>query len=86
MKVVCIEQCNENVMVFIVLYVDDIILIRNNEKVLSDIKKWLSKQFNLMNLGDMTHILGIKVTRDCKKKMCLSQRKYIDTIVTCFSM
>ena len=31
------KKCNENVVVFLVLYVDDILLIGNNVKVLSDV-------------------------------------------------
>ena len=34
-------------LVFLVLYVDDILLIRNNVELLADIKKWLANQFQI---------------------------------------
>lgn len=44
-------------MVFLLLYVDDILLIGNNVKVLSDVRVWLSKQFDMKDLG--SRLLGI---------------------------
>ncbi|MCQ7012854.1 hypothetical protein M9Y11_18445, partial [Clostridioides difficile] len=86
------EQCvyrrrDENVVVFLVLYVDDILLIGNSKKVLSDVRVWLSKQFDMKDLGEAGHILGIKIIRDRRKRsLCLSQASYIDTILTRFNM
>lgn len=81
------KKCDGNVVVFLVLYVDDILLIGNNVKVLSNVRVWLSKQFDMKDLGEVGHILGIKVLRDRKKRMLgLSQASYIDTILTRFSM
>jgi len=81
------KKCNGNVVVFLVLYVDDILLIGNNVKVLSDVRVWLSKHFDMKDLGEAGHILGIKVTRDRKRRMlCLSQESYINTVVSRFSM
>ena len=42
---------NGRCVVFLVLYVDDILLIGNDVKVLSDVKKWLSEQFQMKDLG-----------------------------------
>ncbi|CAA0832955.1 Uncharacterized mitochondrial protein AtMg00810, partial [Striga hermonthica] len=48
---------------------------------------WLSKQFDMKDLGEAGHILGIRVVRDRKKRMlCLSQSSYIDTVLARFSM
>ncbi|MCQ7016867.1 DDE-type integrase/transposase/recombinase, partial [Clostridioides difficile] len=86
------EQCvyrkaDGNVVVFLVLYVDDILLIGNSVKMLSDVRVWLSKQFDMKDLGEAGHILGIKIIRDRKKRMLtLSQASYIDTILTRFNM
>ncbi|CAA0832574.1 cysteine-rich RLK (RECEPTOR-like protein kinase) 8, partial [Striga hermonthica] len=81
------KKSNGNVVVFLVLYVDDIILIGNDVKILSDVKVWLSEQFQMKDLGEASYILGIKVIRDRKKRMlCLSQAAYIDTVIARFSM
>ena len=45
--------------VFLVLYVDDILLIENDVGTLSAVKVWLSTQFDMNNLGEASHILGI---------------------------
>ena len=50
---------------FLVLYVDDILLIENNVKILGNIKAWLSTQFFMKNM----YILGIKIYRDRPKRI-----------------
>ena len=41
----------------------------------------------MKDLGEASHILGIKLLRDRKQRMiCLSQATYIDKILTRFSM
>ena len=47
--------------VFLVLYVDDILLIGNDVSILQSIKIWLSKNFSMKDLGEATYILGIKI-------------------------
>ena len=75
------------VVVFLVLYVDDILLIGNSVKVLSYVKGYLKKQFDMKDLGEANYILGIKLLRDQKNKvLALSQASYIDKIVTRFGM
>ncbi|KAL0403952.1 UNVERIFIED_CONTAM: Retrovirus-related Pol polyprotein from transposon TNT 1-94 [Sesamum radiatum] len=49
---------------FLVLYVDDILLIGNDVKMLGDTKAWLSTQFSMKDLGEASYILGIKIIRD----------------------
>ena len=74
-------------MVFFVLYVDDILLIGNDVETLSNVKKWLVEQFQMKDLGEVSHILGIQIIRDCKNKLLeLSQASYIDKVLARFSM
>ena len=74
-------------MVFLVLKVDDILLIENDIEVLSSVKGWLPKQFDMNDLGEANYILGIKLLRDRKNKvLALSQALYIDKILARFSM
>ncbi|CAA0820091.1 cysteine-rich RLK (RECEPTOR-like protein kinase) 8, partial [Striga hermonthica] len=81
------KKSDGNVVVFLGLYVDDILLIGNSVKMLSDVKVWLSKQFDMKDLGEVGHVLGIKVIRDReKRKLCLSQSTYIDTVLKRFNM
>ncbi|KAL0413385.1 UNVERIFIED_CONTAM: Retrovirus-related Pol polyprotein from transposon TNT 1-94 [Sesamum radiatum] len=45
---------------FLMLYVDDILLIGNDVKMLGDTKVWLSTQFSMKNLGEASYILEIQ--------------------------
>ena len=58
------KRCSGNVVVFLILYVDDILLIGNDVGNLSSVKVWLSWQFDMKDLGEASHILGIKLLRD----------------------
>ena len=49
---------------FLVLYVDDILLIGNDECMLSSVKAWLSKNFSMKDLGEATYELGRRICRD----------------------
>ena len=72
---------------FLVLYVDDILLIGNDVGVMSLVNVWLSSQFDMKDLGEANFILGIKLWRDCKNKMLsLSQAGYIDKVLERFNM
>ena len=63
--------------IFLVLYVDNILLIGNHVEVLSNVKGWLKNQFEMKDLGKANYILGIKILRDRKNKLLtLSQALY----------
>ena len=85
---ICVyKKTNESAVVFLVLYVDDILLIRNDVSVLQSVKIWLSKNFSMKDLGETTYILGIKIYRDRTKRLLgLSQSTYIDKMLKRFSM
>ena len=73
--------------IFLVLYIDDILLIENDVEVLSDVKDWLKNQFEMKDLGEANYILRIKILRDRKNKLlALSQVSYIDKILARFNM
>ncbi|KAL0355712.1 UNVERIFIED_CONTAM: Retrovirus-related Pol polyprotein from transposon RE1 [Sesamum radiatum] len=54
---------------YLVLYVDDILLIGNDVKMLGDIKVWLSTQFSMKDMGEASYIIGIKIYRDRSRRM-----------------
>jgi len=72
---------------FLILYVDDILLIGNDIPMLSSVKIWLQNHFQMKDLGEAQKILGIRIYRDRSKRMlALSQESYIDKILERFSM
>ena len=73
--------------VFLVLYVDNILLIGNDVETLSNVKKWLAEQFQIKDLEEASYIIGIQIIRDCKNKiLALSQASYIDKVLVRFSI
>ena len=58
----CVYKRNQDkVVMFLVVYVDDILLIGNDVGVMSSVKVWLSSQFDMKDLGEANFILGIKL-------------------------
>ena len=53
-------KCKNNVTLVIVLYVDDMLLIRPNEKQTANFKTDLNTLFEMSNLGLLHHYLGIE--------------------------
>ncbi|KAL0293524.1 UNVERIFIED_CONTAM: Retrovirus-related Pol polyprotein from transposon RE2 [Sesamum radiatum] len=72
---------------YLVFYVDDILLIGDDVKMLSDIKVWLSTQFSMKDVGEASYILGIKINRDRSRRMLgLTQSSYIEKVLKRFKM
>ena len=72
---------------FLILYVDDILLIGNNVELLESIKGYLNKSFSMKDLGEAAYILGIKIYRDRSKRLIgLSQSTYLDKVLKRFKM
>ncbi|KAL0451323.1 UNVERIFIED_CONTAM: Copia protein [Sesamum latifolium] len=72
---------------YLVLYVDDILFIRNDVKILGDIKAWLSTQLSMKDMGEASYILGIKIYRDRSRRMLgLTQSSYIEKVLKRFKM
>jgi hypothetical protein len=72
---------------FLILYVDDILLIGNDIPTLDKVKSYLGKSFDMKDLGEAAYILGIKIYRDRSRRIIgLSQSTYIDKVMKRFSM
>ena len=63
------KNVNGSAIVFLILYVDDILLIGNDDSTLQSIKIWLSSNFSMKDLGEATYIFGIKIYRDRSKRL-----------------
>ncbi|KAJ9536625.1 hypothetical protein OSB04_un000174 [Centaurea solstitialis] len=76
-----------SIVTFLVLYVDDILLIGNDIPTLQSVKAWLSKCFQMKDLGEAAYILGIKIYRNRSRRLIgLSQGTYIDKVLKRFRM
>ena len=54
---------------FLILYVDDILLIGNDIEFLDSIKGYLNKSFSMKDLGEVAYILGIKIYTDRSRRL-----------------
>ncbi|KAK8662705.1 hypothetical protein V6N13_024596 [Hibiscus sabdariffa] len=81
------KKFSGSIVSFLVLYVDDILIIGNDIPTLQSIKTWLSSCFSMKDLGDAAYILGVKIYRDRSRRLLgLSQSTYIDKVLKRFSM
>jgi hypothetical protein len=71
--------------VYLLLYVDDIIIKDNNSTAISDIISQLSAAFELKDLGPLRYFLGLQI--DYKKvRLFVHQHKYITDLLHKFQM
>jgi hypothetical protein len=60
-----VKKVGKNV-VYLVVYVDDMLIIGNNESFITSIKKELNKFFEMTNWGHLHYYLGIEVIQNPK--------------------
>ncbi|KAL0359923.1 UNVERIFIED_CONTAM: Retrovirus-related Pol polyprotein from transposon TNT 1-94 [Sesamum angustifolium] len=72
---------------YLVLYVNDILLIGNDVKMLGEIKAWLTTQFSVKDMGEVSYIFDIKIYKGRSRKMLEStQSSYIKKVLKRFKM
>ena len=73
--------------IFLILYVDDILLASSDMDLLLDTKRFLSSSFDMKDLGEASYVLGIEIHRDRKKgALGLSQKAYLEKILRQYGM
>ena len=61
----CIYQkVNGSKFCFLVLYVDDILLVANDKGMLYKVKKFLSKNFDMKDMSETSYVISIKIHRE----------------------
>lgn len=77
----------EHTHVFMVVYVDDILLIENDIPMLQVVKYSLRNSFSMKDLEEESYILGMQIYRDRSKVLIgLRQSTYIDKVLKCFNI
>lgn len=69
----------------IIIWVDDLIIAASNEEVMKDVKKMLSENFKMKDLGKLKHFLGIHFTQS-DGHVTMSQEEYANKILERFNM
>ncbi|KAI3710140.1 hypothetical protein L2E82_39914 [Cichorium intybus] len=81
------KKASGSIVIFLILYVDDILLFGNDIPTLKGVKTFLENCFSMKDLGEAAYVLGIKIYRDRSKRLIgLSQSVYIDKILKRFKM
>ncbi|KAJ8492114.1 hypothetical protein OPV22_013835 [Ensete ventricosum] len=83
---VYIKRFGEN-FIILLLYVDDMLILGKDMSMIYRLKKDLSEPFAMKDMRPAKQILGMQISRDRRKrKIWLSQEKYIEKVLDRFSM
>ncbi|KAK8980553.1 hypothetical protein V6N11_074164 [Hibiscus sabdariffa] len=63
------KKFSGSIVSFLILYVDDILIIGNDIPTLQSVKAWLSSCFSMKDLGEAAYILGVKIYRDRSRRL-----------------
>ena len=78
---------DENVSAILTLYVDDVLLLGAHKQLLDKLKKHLMDRFEMTDIGDVSRVLGINVTRARKEgTVTINQKDYTEDIVQHYGM
>jgi len=77
------HKVDENTIVILCLYVDDILIFGSNMQMINDIKYFLSQNFDMKDLRQVDLILNTKILKN-DDGYVLSQSHYIEKILEKF--
>lgn len=84
---VYLKGSNINNMVYLLLYVDDMLIASKSKAEVSKLKELLKSEFEIKDLGAARKILGMDISRDREKGiLTLSQNDYLIKVLKTFNM
>jgi Reverse transcriptase (RNA-dependent DNA polymerase)/Integrase core domain len=66
---------------YLLVHVDDILMASNSESLINCSARKIGAHFEVKDLGEIKHFLGIDITKDEKGNFLLSQKHYIKSII-----
>lgn len=72
--------------VYILLYVDDLLVASGSRSLVDQTKNLLSERYRMTDLGPAKQFLNIRIDRLINGSICLSQERFVDTILERFGM
>ena len=73
--------------IILVLYVEDILLAANDVGLLHELKKFLSHNFEMKDMGEASYMIGIEIFYHRSQGLLgLYQRTYIEKVLERFRM
>ena len=83
----CYVKFFDNSYIILLLYVDNMLIAGSSIEEINNLKKQLSKQFAMKNLGATKQILGMRIIRDkANGTLKLSQSEYVKKVLSRFNM
>ena len=81
------KKLKEDEYIYLLLYVDNMLLVSKEVTEINKVKKMLSSEFDMKDLGPASRILGMDIERDrAGGVLRLSQSKYIKKVLQVFRM
>lgn len=72
---------------YVLIYVDDLLIFGSNEIEIKNLKLILSKEFEMKDLGLISEFLGINVKQNLKTNVTeICQKKYLENVLKRFNM
>lgn len=73
--------------IYLLLYVDDILIIGPNLNEIVAVKRSLAGEFEMTDIGDVKNFLGMRIERDIEQRyMRISQRVFLEGLLRRFNM
>ena len=72
--------------VYLVLFVDDMAIFRDDEVLIGEIKAKLSSHFKMKDMGIMKRFLRLEIERNSFGDVIVSQKRYIERVLKRFGM
>ena len=83
----CYVKSFDNSYIILLLYVDDMLIVGSSIEEINNLKKQLSKQFAMKDLGVAKQILGMRIIREkANGTLKLSQSEYVKKVLSRFNM
>lgn len=81
------KEVTKNKYIYLLLYVDDMLLAYQDSKEIDKLKRMVKAEFEMKELGLAKKILGIEIIRDRNKgTLFLSQWGYLEKVLSKFGM
>lgn len=78
---------SESSQIILVLYVDDLLVVSRQLKAVEAVKRCLSSEFEMSDVGEVRTFLGMRIDRDVEgRSLRISQRVFLENLLRRFNM
>ena len=81
------KRCNDNSFLYLLLYIDDMLIDAKSKEKIRTVKAQLNNKFEMKDLGATKKILRMEILRDrVAGRLSFSQKLYIENVLRRFNM